>query len=148
VLGDAELLRRWRNDAATRSQSFDPDEVAPDDHRKWLERQLAGSTTSRLLIGEVAGAPVGQARIERLDEDLGEISVSVDPSMRGRGLGVALIAAATERAATDLGLQCVRAVVKASNGASVAAFRRAGYACERTVEHRGEEVVVLEWSAR
>lgn len=147
-LADAELLRRWRNEASTRAQSFDTDHVAPDDHLRWLRQRLADVVATRIWIGEVDGEPVGQVRVVRIGEDLGEISVSVDTAARGRGLGASIIAAGTARAAVELALTSVDATVKGSNGASLAAFRSAGYLDSRGAEYDGEPVVVLRWTVQ
>lgn len=142
---DAELLLRWRNDPSVRSQSFDSLEIEAETHARWFAGKLAAVDT-RIYVGELDGRPVGQARIDRRDDATGEISVSVDPDDRGRGVGPALIASATRRGADELGLSLVLATIKEGNEASQRAFRRAGYTDER-LEHNGEDgdVVVLVW---
>jgi RimJ/RimL family protein N-acetyltransferase len=142
---EAQLLR-WRNDVEARRQFFSRHEVSPADHRRWLAGKLADREATRLLVAEVDGRPIGQARVDRTHADVGEISVAVDGDFRGRGFGAQLIAAATERAASELGLQRVEARIKASNVASRHAFERAGYGNERTEARDGEQQVVLEWT--
>lgn len=144
-LDDADLLLRWRNDPETRSYFFGQAAVPEDQHVRWLRRKLAAPNESRIYIAERATAPVGQARVDRLDAGFGEISVSLDPAHRGEGLGSELIALATARAADELDLQTIRAVVKPGNQASLRAFERAGYGNPRAAE-REDESLVLTWS--
>jgi RimJ/RimL family protein N-acetyltransferase len=141
---DAELLLRWRNEPSTRSQFFDSSEVQPETHRQWLTNELAGNG-SRIYVAELDGLPVGQARIDRRERDRGEISVSVDADARGLGLGRHLIRRATLRAAQELRLLSVEAVVKEANQASLRAFRSAGYGQERRGKRGDEPVLVLTW---
>lgn len=143
-LADADLLLRWRNDPETRTQSFSQAVVRQDEHMRWLRRKLAAPDETRIYIAKRATALVGQARVDRLDAGIGEISVSVDSAHRGQGLGSELIALATARAADELHLQTIRAVVKPANQASLRAFERAGYGEARTTR-RENEPVVLNW---
>lgn len=142
ALGDVDLLLRWRNEASTRAQFFHPDEVDRETHEAWLARTLASPAT-RLFVLEADGVPVGQARVDA-ESGLGEISVSLDPTARGRGLGRALIREATLRAAAELALGAVHARIKADNEASRRAFASAGYSEEVGRDH---DIVLLRWSA-
>jgi RimJ/RimL family protein N-acetyltransferase len=142
VLDDADLLRAWRNEPETLRNSFDSRPIRRGHHLLWLERKLEQPENSRVWIAELDGRPVGQARVDRVDPAIGQISVSVAEGARGDGIGARLIEAATERAFAALGLTEIEARVKVSNGASVRAFRRAGFA-ERPEDRRGDEVLVL-----
>jgi RimJ/RimL family protein N-acetyltransferase len=123
-------LLRWRNDPEVRRQSFRTDRARAAEHVAWLARVLADDRR-RLFICEVDGTATGQARIDELDAGLGEISVGLASAVRGRGVGRCLIALASERALTELGLKTLVARVKADNEASLRAFRAAGYrACD------------------
>jgi RimJ/RimL family protein N-acetyltransferase len=107
--------------------------VAAADHRTWLRRVLA-DPDRRLLVAEHAGTPVGTVRFDR-DGDAWEVSITVAPAARGRGLAVPVLLAAERdlgrvtEAATDGadGGVTVRASVHRDNAASTALFRRAGY---------------------
>lgn len=118
---DAELLLTWRNDPQTRRWSRTSDPVRPEDHRSWLDRVLADGGR-RLLVAEYEGAPVGTVRFDR-DGAAWEVSITVAPEARGRGLAVPVLLAA-ER---TLGSATVHANVHRDNAASLALFHRAGY---------------------
>jgi RimJ/RimL family protein N-acetyltransferase len=93
----------------------------------WLRAKLADRADCRIWIAEVDGVAVGQARVDRKAEHVGEISVALAPEARGRGLAAPLIRSATEQAHGELGLERIEARIKPENARSLAAFRRAGY---------------------
>jgi len=144
---DEELLLGWRNEPETRRQSLHQAPISPEQHRRWFRDRLARPAECRIYIAEIECAPVGQARVDLTGEGRGEISVAVAAGFRGRGLGRALIAKATERAAAELGAGSVIAVVKKENAASLRAFEAAGYGEPSPAERDGEPVFVLTWRA-
>lgn len=124
---DAELLLAWRNDPQTRAWSRTTAPVTPDEHRAWLDRVLA--TSDRLLlVAEQRDQPVGTVRFDR--DDAGwEVSITLAPDARGRGLAVPVLLAA-ERV-LDAPATIV-ATAHRDNAASMALFRRAGYLVDAT----------------
>lgn len=84
TLGDARLLFDWRNDPETCAASLSPGPVSWDGHIGWLERVI-GDPNRMLLIFEEDG-PVGTVRL-----DGGELSWTVSPDHRGRGIGKAMV---------------------------------------------------------
>jgi RimJ/RimL family protein N-acetyltransferase len=144
---DEELLLEWRNEPETRRQSLRQAPVSAERHAQWLRDRLARPSECRLYVAELGGVPVGQARVDLTGDGEGVISVAVAAGSRGRGLGRSLIAAATERAAAELGARSVTAVVKTRNVASLRAFEAAGYGTPAPAERDGEPVLVLTWRA-
>lgn len=152
---DAAALLAWRNDPATRASSVATAEVSPDEHRAWLDRTLA-SEDRALFVAEQGGAPVGQVRLDRVGEGTFEVSLTVAPAARGRGLAWALLAA-TEAPAKERGGLLLEAKIRRDNAPSRRAFERAGYygfvtretkdgafvACERRLVPYGDEASPL-----
>jgi len=122
---DARLLHDWRNDLVTRASSFTTAPVPWEDHVAWLDRALAPSSDTRLLVGELDGSPVGVVRLQRAGVSA-TISVTVAPEARSRGLAAPIIRAAM-RAARDLDLERVEAYIRPENIASRRAFSAAGF---------------------
>ena len=91
-------------------------------------RRLLASPTARVIVAEVgkrlAGAAVvlfrTRAAVARL------YSIAVAPAMSGKGVAVALLAAA-ERAALARKCRCMRLEVHESNAAAIARYRKSGY---------------------
>ena len=126
TIDDARRLREWRNDPDTRRWSFSSARINVGEHERWLVATIS-DPDRRLFIGECEGDPIGQARVDRLRRGVGEISVGLDPSFRGRGLGAALITLASDRGARELELEQIVARIKRGNDVSTRAFARAGY---------------------
>ncbi|MPZ41348.1 MAG: GNAT family N-acetyltransferase [Rhizobiales bacterium] len=91
-------------------------------------RRLLTSSTARVIVaeggGRLAGAAVvlfrRHAAVARL------YSIAVAPQMNGKGVGVALLAAA-ERAAASRKCRCLRLEVHETNAAAIARYRKSGY---------------------
>jgi RimJ/RimL family protein N-acetyltransferase len=144
---DAELVLELRNDAEARRQSFSAQPIAAAEHDDWFRDRLARPEESRIYIAETDGLPVGQARVDRLDDGAGEISVALAGGARGRGLGRELIALASARGAQELGLHELRAFIKSGNVASQRAFEAVGYTLAREVDKDGATALVYVWHA-
>jgi GNAT superfamily N-acetyltransferase len=90
-LTDAETLWRWRNDEETRINSRSTELVPWEDHVAWMTRRLDRPDPA-LYIAECAGEPVATVRI---DED--EVSYTVAPEHRGKGVASALLLLVADR---------------------------------------------------
>ncbi|WP_432456760.1 GNAT family N-acetyltransferase [Cellulomonas iranensis] len=124
---DADLLLGWRNDAGTRAASRDRGLVTRDAHVAWLSRVLA-APDRLLLVVERTGRPAGTVRFDRVDDDLWEVSITLAPHARGRGLAPDVLAAGERawRARVGPG-PAVLASVRPDNVASARLFEAAGY---------------------
>jgi RimJ/RimL family protein N-acetyltransferase len=125
---DAGRLLAWANDPITRTVSFQNDLISVETHERWLAARLA-STTTRFYIGRLDEVPIGQVRFERQPGGLVEISISIAPEARGRGLGRHLLAAglAAAQAAPAIGGRLYVARVRAENAPSIALFEATGF---------------------
>lgn len=121
---DAELLYEWRNDAEARAMSFDEAPIPWRDHSQWFATQLAKPEV-RMFVGVAAELPVGQVRLDRREREI-TLSYAVDPDVRGRGFGTALVKQAVERARC-MNATTLRARVKTGNAASRAIFNGLGW---------------------
>ena len=137
---DADLLLAWRNDPRTRAVSRSTAEVSRADHLAWLAATL-GRTDRHLLVGLVGDEPVGTVRWD--DEGAGEweVSITLAPTARGRGLGVPVLGAAERWLVGDLPEPptALLAVIRADNSASRRLFLRAGYAPDLPADDAGFE---------
>ena len=132
---DSGQLLAWTNDPATRRQSFDPAPVPLARHETWLANQLAHPDRYLLLLAEDTdtGMPAGLIRFvitaASQAASTATLSYSLAPECRGRGWAAPLLLAGTRAVlAQFLHIRQVVGEVKATNVASVRAFRRAGYA--------------------
>lgn len=123
TLEDAERMFTWRNDPAVRGVSRNAQAFGLADHHSWLRTTLA-SSTRQLFIGEIGGQPVGVIRFDRLVDARREVSLYLDPTYLGLGLGSALLRAG-EKAVSGAG--GFAATVLPGNPASSKLFAAAGY---------------------
>ncbi|HXQ45093.1 MAG TPA: pseudaminic acid synthase [Caulobacteraceae bacterium] len=116
---DALDVLAWRNDPTTRAMSRDTRVIEEAEHAAWFERAL-GDPLRLLLIGEDGADKVGMVRIDR--GETSEISININPRLRGQGRGATLLAKA---------LACfdgpLLAEVKHGNVASKRLFAKAGF---------------------
>jgi len=123
---DAEMLLNWRNDPEVRSVSFNDAAIELDSHIKWLGRRLNDPNTAIWVAENRDRRPVGQVRFELNDSGTQAIvSIIVEQSMRGRGVGKVLIALASEEFFESSSASEIVAQIKPGNVASEKAFKAA-----------------------
>ena len=119
---DAEIILEWQRRPETRRFSRNPNIPSKTEHLCWIDDKLddPGCVMNLILHGET---PAGVARLDRIPQGY-EVSIAVDPQRHQLGIG---------GIALDLLHQLVPeddlwAHVQRENMASLAMFRRAGYA--------------------
>ncbi|MGX7823583.1 GNAT family N-acetyltransferase [Actinokineospora sp. 24-640] len=117
---DSDRLLAWRNDPVTRHWSVNQDLVPQAVHETWLATAL---TTRHLLIAEESGTPIAVIRFDPTAPGEVEVSITLAPQARGRGLARPVLEAAHDHL-TDTR---VLARVHRDNTASRRLFASAGY---------------------
>ena len=128
TMADAGVLLAWRNDPVTRAMSRSTEPVAWTAHRAWLEACLDQS--DRLLrVGSDTRGLLGTVRWDRSSGQDWEVSITVAPSRRGTGVGLALLRSATSWLAADQSRPATSLVahVHEGNDPSARLFAAAGY---------------------
>ncbi len=116
---DSKQLLEWRNDEQTRRSSRTTDVVDEKGHEDWL-RQTLDSSDRVLLIAEEDGQAVGTVRLDFSDDT--EISWTVAPSARAKGVGSRMLKAVTDGVEFDL-----VAFVRESNAPSLRMAKALGF---------------------
>lgn len=111
TLDDADILLEWRNEAMTRRASHNTAEISREEHLVWLEATLSNSKR-KLFIALEESTAVGVMRVDLYESDC-ELSWTVAPSARGRGVGKRMVALLASRIEVP-----IRAEVKIDNEAS------------------------------
>ena len=127
LVDDVELLYRWRIDPGTRLASLNTESISLQAHQAWFRSVLA-DPARRLYIAECQGIPVGTVRTDGGD-DACELSWTVAPEFRGRGIGTRMVMMV---AASTPGILTAR--VKADNVASVRIAEAAGMRLDREAD--------------
>ena len=86
---DLNLLFEWVNDPLVRSNSFNTDTIAFEDHKRWFENTLLNEDRIIFILLD-EDIPVGQIRFD-IEGDKAYIDHSVSKDMRGRGYGKVLL---------------------------------------------------------
>jgi UDP-2,4-diacetamido-2,4,6-trideoxy-beta-L-altropyranose hydrolase len=116
------------------SRNTDP--ISADAHGVWFQAVLE-NPDRYLYIGELDGQPIGQVRFDPVDsqhlDSIFEVSISLDPDMRGKGLAVPLLLAAEGLFIhSTTGAAALHAYVNPDNAASQGLFQSAGYSIVRS----------------
>jgi L-amino acid N-acyltransferase YncA len=119
-LSDAATLWRWRNERDTRLASINTARVTLPSHKAWLEKKLSDERCA-LWIVSLGNKPAAQVRL-----DGPSVSISLDKSLRGKGLGSQILKDLAPRA-KKRGVKKLTAVVKPGNVGSAIAFLKAGF---------------------
>ena len=138
-MDDSDRLLSWRNDPDTVKNSLSGKTVTAEGHAEWMRQNVMfGFPTSLLLIAFV-GTPdtaIGVLRFNAtdLEEYIYEVSINMNPSYRGQGLGWRVL---------EVGIDKMRgcgliARIKAENLASRRIFRRNNF-----VEYSSEADVII-----
>lgn len=134
---DMKLLWSWANDPGTRATSFNPAPIPWEDHVAWFSKKL-NEPSSVMYIAEFPGKrPVGIVRFE-VSGPAAELSITVAPEERGRGLAARMLDRAVVRLFRSSAVQTVTALVKPENARSLKAFDRASFI--RTESPRADAV--------
>ena len=123
---DCERVWQINNDPGARAASRSSDPIPLGDHVHWFHRRLGDPDTLIDMIEDDAGRPVGVVRIESSGA-AAEMSLAIDPSERGRGVGCAAVRAAALEAADRWPGLPIEAWVAEDNPASIRCFETAGF---------------------
>lgn len=127
-LDDEELTLRWANDPAARAMSFTQEPIGAGTHAAWFRRFLADPDTLYLIGEDETGLPAGQVRFSRsAGAAEAVLSISVDPLLRGLGLGSTLLRLALQEWAGRFPGVAVVAEVREENPQSATLFLNAGF---------------------
>ncbi len=127
VLEDGEQLHSWRNSPSVRAVSVSGAEIPLDDHMAWLAGKLVADD-ARLYVGEIGSTAVGSIRFDRLDGELLEVSLYLDPDLAGMGLGPHLLLAGEREVVSEWsGRGAFVATVLSNNPGSAKLFTQSGY---------------------
>jgi RimJ/RimL family protein N-acetyltransferase len=125
-LSDLDLYFEWTNDSATRSNSFNTQEVGYQEHTSWFLRKIEDEKALLLMFENDENIPIGQIRIElKTDENI--IGISIDKNFRGLGLAVPMLTVACETFFTKFQAKNIHAYIKKTNLASLNSFKKAGF---------------------
>ena len=119
-LDDARAVWEMRNDPATRENSNNQGEIPLEQHLEWFKDKYFVHKENLCFVLDEEDKIVGYCRFD-LEEDRYVVSIAIDPTYQGRGLGSALLAEALKRLPDG---KEVVAEVKADNQGSLKIFEK------------------------
>lgn len=122
TMEDAETLFAWRNDQTTRLASHNTEKLEFAPYVSWLGATLS-NPMKLLLIAEENGSPVGTVRVDRETGGTAELSWTVAPEARRRGVAKRMVQLVADEISA---LYTIRAEIKMGNEASVKVAEAAG----------------------
>lgn len=125
MASDATVAWAWRNAESTRQHFHNSRELQLDEHLAWWSHTLA-DPDRELLIAEVGSLPVGVLRLDHVS-GASTVSIYLDPTLVGLGLGSHILRAAQRRTASKWPGRALRAEIHPDNAASIASFQSVGF---------------------
>ena len=150
---DTDLIVRWRNSDAVRTNFIYRELFTPQSHRQWIETMVKTGRVVQMVICEKAapsgedaeerpgqgtsgqgtpmqGTPVGSVYIRDIDRThhKGEYGIFIgEDSARGRGIGTAAAKLMIRYAFESLGLHKLFLRVLADNARAIGSYEKAGF---------------------
>jgi RimJ/RimL family protein N-acetyltransferase len=137
TIDDCLLYFEWTNDKEVRQQSFNSSDIIFEEHKAWFTKVLNDESTVMLVFEDVAASPIGQVRIQKKDNNISIIGISVDASARGKGYAVTMLQMASNFYLEHNQQQTIYAYIKKQNIASTKAFENAGFLYHEQLEFDG-----------
>lgn len=139
---DLDITFEWANDSETRANSFNQKPISFDEHSNWFSAKL-NDDKCLIYILMAGNSPSGILRLAMDENDIhsAEISYTIAPSERGKGLGSRLIGSITTLSELKTyGIHTLKASVKPENYGSQKCFEKSGY----RITSKTEEEIVFE----
>lgn len=139
---DCRAVFELSNDPLVRAVSFSSEPIPYDTHVKWFASRLRDPDCLFLLFFE-GNELAAQVRFTRNPvEGLAEVSISVSPAYRGRGMALEMMKEAETLLPKSWTVRGIKALVKVDNEASNRFFVKAGYAFVERITYRGYDTNV------
>jgi UDP-2,4-diacetamido-2,4,6-trideoxy-beta-L-altropyranose hydrolase len=128
ILEDAKRLYDWRNHPMIRAVSLQGRVIDWSSHVNWLRCTLS-APDRWLFVAHVGNVSVGSIRFDLVGHQLLAVSLYLDPSLQGLGLGSHMLLAGEQAMLSKLGGPfTVKATVMEGNASSLRMFMRCHYA--------------------
>jgi UDP-2,4-diacetamido-2,4,6-trideoxy-beta-L-altropyranose hydrolase len=122
---DTKRLFEWRNDQKTREMSINCDHVDWNSHVEWFNDSLKNPNREIYVVFSEE-IPCATYRLDIIGDEC-ELSLTVDPKQRGKGIATKVIELAIRSEFAKNRADRIVAHVKADNLASMKAFLRNGF---------------------
>lgn len=117
------------NDDLVRQNSFIQDKITWEGHQAWYKNKINDENCSFYLMKDTTNKLIAQVRFDKDkgNQNEGEVSISVSPKFRGKGYGVKVLKACSDKIISEQKIKSIIAYVKPANIASRKIFEKSGY---------------------
>ena len=148
-MDDARLLHDWRNDPETRAMSFNRGPISFEQHTRWMHEVTCSEQADAFVIEDQHRQAIGAWQLEFDSENrVADVSLSLVPGMRGRGLGTALIEKACRSISRTRPVAEFTAHIRPNHPMAQAAFANAGFEATEPVQINGQLATRLHFRPR
>ena len=125
-IGDLKDVFSWRNDSLSCSMFFNNEGVSIEDHEVWFKTSLL-SPSRFLYIGCISEKKIGICRFDfDIIENKAEISINLNPQMRGKRLSLKFLSNAIEKF-REINNCKLFAIIKKENEGSIRIFQKCNF---------------------
>lgn len=132
---DLMLYFEWTNDESVRKSSYHSESISLERHQHWFLNKIKDANCFMTIFEDHLGAPVGQVRIEKYENNNAIIGISNDAKYRGKGYAAVMIQMASADFLVENPEALISAFIKTENKASEKAFTKAGYVLDCITEY-------------
>ena len=142
---DSHLMCKWRNSVDVRLNSKNQHEISSDEHLDWFKGKLERKLREPFWAVEMDGQTVGFLRFEAVEvnSSIFEISIVVDPELRGQGIGTLIIELGILKLAPSFPKTTIRAYIRSSNIVSKKIFLKNGFSLSASKEDFDQYFLIL-----
>jgi UDP-2,4-diacetamido-2,4,6-trideoxy-beta-L-altropyranose hydrolase len=141
---DCAQIWRWANDPIVRSSSFHSDHISWSTHKRWYASKTRDPNCFIFIMESSNGIKTGQIRFDITDGEA-QVGISIDPLLRGWGLGSRIIRAGVEKFHEMTGIPRIHAYIKTNNISSLRSFENAGFTIAGSLNISGHAAYHLLW---
>ena len=132
---DVMLYFEWTNDQSVRENSYHSEPVILENHQRWFLSKIKDANCFMVVFENHVGAPIGQVRIQKQDNNTAVIGISNDANHRGKGYASNMIQMASDAFLAENPEILISAFIKTENKASEKAFQKAGYILDVVLDY-------------
>lgn len=133
-ISDMEQILAWRNFESVRKFSRNSDLVTEQEHAEWFHRRISILGFNPFWIINENNLNIGFVRFDSFQNSSYRISILVDPSLQGQGLGSKILKESLEKLCASHFVSCIEAQVHKDNFASLKMFTKSGFKKVKTVD--------------
>lgn len=126
IIEDMKDVFNLSNDELVRKNSFNQDKILWKNHQNWFKNKISDSNCIFYVIKDQDNNLISQVRFDKQGDEA-DISISISPKFRGKGLGSKILKVTSEKVINENSLKKINAYVKIENAVSKIAFEKAGY---------------------